>query len=93
MLFDLPKEIIDEIIDYLEKPKMRKLSPPGYFAVVGPPWGKCRIKDTSLFMIRCTNRELYYTSLQSRFRILEPYSSKWRLYEKYRSKKINVFKK
>jgi len=43
MLIDLSDDILCEIIDYLEKPRTRRLAPSGHFAVVGPAWGKWRI--------------------------------------------------
>lgn len=87
MLLDLPRDIIYEIIEYLEKRKKRRLAPPGHFAVVGPAWGKWRIGDKSLYMLMFTNRRLHYITKNIRFMILESYYSKSRFFRKKRIQK------
>ena len=87
MLLDLPRDIIYEIVEYLEKRKKRRLAPPGHFAVVGPAWGKWRIGDRSLYMLMFTNRRLHYITKNIRFMILESYNSKSRFFRKNRIQK------
>lgn len=88
MLLDLSDDILCEIIDYLEKPRKRRLAPPGHFAVVGPAWGKWRIGDRSLYMLMFTNRRLHYITKNIRFMILESYYSKSRFFRKNGIKKL-----
>ena len=87
MLLELPRDIIYEIVEYLEKRKKRRLAPPGHFAVVGPAWGKWRIGDKSLYMLMFTNRRLHYITKNIRFMILESYYSKSRFSRKNRIQK------
>ena len=70
MLLELPRDIIYEIVEYLEKRKKRRLAPPGHFAVVGPAWGKWRIGDRSLYMLMFTNRKLHYITTVALFTII-----------------------
>ena len=92
MLLDLPRDIIYEIVEYLEKRKKRRLAPPGHFAVVGPAWGKWRIGDRSLYMLMFTNRKLHYITRNIRFMILESYYSKSRFFRKNRIQKSRKIK-
>ena len=92
MLIELPRDIIYEIVEYLEKRKKRRLAPPGHFAVVGPAWGKWRIGDKSLYMLMFTNRRLHYITKNIRFMILESYYSKSRFFRKNRIQKSRKIK-
>ena len=91
MLLDLSNDILCEIIDYLEKPRKRRLAPPGHFAVVGPPWGKWRISDLSLYRLMFTNGQLYFLTRSCRFKILESYYSKSRFSRKYKKKNRPIY--
>jgi len=90
MLLDLSDDILCEIIDYLEKPRKRRLAPPGHFAVVGPAWGKWRISDLSLYMLMITNRHFYFLTRDFKFKILESYYSKSRFFRKNKKNKKKI---
>ena len=91
MLLDLSDDILCEIIDYLEKPRKRRLAPPGHFAVVGPAWGKWRIGNLSLYMLMFTNRQFYLLTRDFKFKILESYYSKSGFSRKKERKKRPTF--
>ncbi len=56
----LPDDVIKIVLNYLEKPHKKKLSPPGHFAVVGPAWSPWRCEDKTLVLCSFINWRLYY---------------------------------